>query len=140
MSIGTYASHEQVDTTSILDCFLIVFALSLQILGITVENMHILFLDIDVAEEIVPHEGVVALWMFFGQIDILVHIERDDILERHLASLIQLDQFSVHTQGRTPSRTAQLEGLLCRRFCFVDTLGHIICSPLRHLFVVGFNN
>jgi len=140
VTIGANATHEQVNTACLPDSFLIVLAFRLQILGITVEDMHILLFDIDVAEEVVPHEGVIAFWMIFGKVHILVHIERDHVPERHLASLVQGYQLSVHPKGRAPRRTSQLEGLLLRRISFVDSLGYIVCSPLRHLFVVGFNN
>lgn len=99
MSVRAYATHEQIDATSCDDGFLIVLALFLQILGIAVEDMDILSLDVDMAEEIGPHEGVVALRMILGEVDILVHIERDDILERHLTGFVQGNELSVHTQG-----------------------------------------
>ena len=70
MSIGTNTAHEEVNTTCILDSLLVILTLDLQILGVTIEDMDILFLNVDVAEEIVPHEGVVTLGMIFGEIDI----------------------------------------------------------------------
>ena len=97
MSIRTNATHEQVNTACILNSFLIVLALCLQILGIAIENMDIFFLNVDMAEEVVPHEAVVALGMILGEIHILVHVESNHVLERHLASLVQGDQLSVHT-------------------------------------------
>ena len=117
-----------------------IYALCLQVLSIAIEDMDILFLDVDVAEEVVPHEAMVALRMILGEVHILVHVERDDVLERQLASLVQGYQLSIHPQRRTSRWTAELKGLISRRLCFVDTLGYIVCSPLRHLFVVGFNN
>ena len=50
------------------------------------------------AEEVVPHEAMVALGMILGEVHILVHVERNDVLERHLTGLVQGDQLSVHAQ------------------------------------------
>ena len=130
MAIGTNAAHEEVDATCCLYGFLVVLALGLQVLGIAIEDMDILFLNVDVAEEIVPHEGVVTFGMIFGEVHVLVHIERDDALEGHLAGLVQGNQFTVHAEGGTACGAAEFEGLVCRRLGFVDTLGYIVCSPL----------
>lgn len=97
MSIGANTTHEQVNTACCLNSFLVVFTLSLQILGIAIENMDILFLNVDVTEEVVPHEAMLTLGMIFGKVHILVHVESNHVLERHLASLVQGDQLSVHT-------------------------------------------
>ena len=140
MAIGANATHKQVDTACGLYGLLVVLALFLQILGIAVEDMDILFLDVDVAEEVVPHEAMVALGMILGEVHILVHVEGNDVLERYLACLVQGDQLAVHAQGRTSCRATELKGLLCRWVCIVNTLGYIVCSPFRHPIVVGFNN
>ena len=99
MAIGANAAHEQVDTACCLYGLLVVLALCLQVLGIAVKDMDILFLNVDVAEEVVPHKAMVALGMIFGEVHILVHVERDDVLERYLASLVQGNQLAVHAQG-----------------------------------------
>ena len=130
MAIGANASHKEVYATCCLNGFLVVLALCFQILGIAIEDMDILFLNVDVAEEVVPHEGVVTLGMFLGEVYVLVHIERDDVLEGHLAGLVQGNQFTVHAERGTACGAAEFEGLVCRRLGFVDTLGYIVCSPL----------
>lgn len=140
MAVGANAAHEQVDTACCLNGFLVILALCLQILGIAIEDMDILFLDVDVTKEVVPHEAMIALGMFLGQVHILVHVERNHILERHLAGFVQGNQLAVHAQRGTAGWAAELKGLVSRRLCFVNTLGHIICSPFRHFLVVGFNN
>ena len=140
MAIRANASHKEVYAACCLYGFLVVLALGLQVLGIAIEDMDILFLNVDMAEEVVPHEGVVTLRMIFGEVHVLVHIERDDVLEGHFASLVQGNQFPVHAERGTACGAAEFEGLVCRRLGFVDTLGYIVCSPLRHPIVVGFNN
>ena len=91
MAVGANAAHEQVDTACCLNGFLVILALCLQILGIAIKDMDILFLDVDVAEEVVPHKRVVALGVFLGEVHILVHVERNDILELYLTSFVQSD-------------------------------------------------
>ena len=47
MTVRTYTTHEQVDASGSLDSLLILLTLLLQVRSVTVKNMHILFLDID---------------------------------------------------------------------------------------------
>ena len=140
MAIRSDAAHEQVDSACSSDGLLIILALSLQVFSITVQYMHILLLDVDMAEEVVPHKRVVALRMLLRQIDILVHIERNHILERNFASLVQVDEFSIQSQRRTSGGATQLEWLLRSRISSIDFGGHIICSPFRHTLVVRFDD
>ena len=91
MAVGTNAPHEEIDTACGLNGFLVVLTLSLQVLGVAVQNMNILFLNINVTKEVVLHKAMVALGVFLGEVHILVHIERDDVLERYLACLVQGD-------------------------------------------------
>ena len=98
MAVGANAAHEQVDTACCLYGFLIVLTLCFQIFGIAIEDMDVLFFDVDVAEEVVPHEAVVALGMILGEVHVLVHVERNDVLERYLAGLVQGNQLAVHAQ------------------------------------------
>ena len=54
--ILAYAADKEVDASSSLDTSLITSALSLQILGIAVEDVYILRLDVNMREEVVPHK------------------------------------------------------------------------------------
>ena len=98
VSIGAHATHEQIDAPSCLDASLIIGALLNQVGRVAIEDIDVLRLDINVGEEVVPHERVVTLGVFLRQVAILVHIEGDDILERDLAGLVHCDEFTVHTQ------------------------------------------
>lgn len=49
--------------------------------------MGVLGVDVDVGEEVGPHEGMVALWVVAGEADVLVHVEGDDVFERDLGVL-----------------------------------------------------
>ena len=85
MTVGSYSAHKQVDASGCRYQLLIVLALFLKILGIAVEDMDILGLDIYVGEEIVPHKGMVGLGMIYVEVDVFVHIECHYVLERNLA-------------------------------------------------------
>ena len=99
MTVGADAAHKEVDAACGHNGLLIILAFLLEVLGIAVEDVDVLFLDVDVAEEVVPHKRVVTLGMILGEVHILVHVERDDVLEGHLAGLVQGNQFPVHAQG-----------------------------------------
>ena len=140
VAVGADAAHEEVDAAGRGDGLFIVGALSFQVRGVAVQDMDVLFLDIDVAEEVVPHKGVVALRMLFRQVYVLIHVERNHVLEGNFSGLVQFNQFPVHSQRGASGRATQFERLFRRRVRFVDTLGHVVRSPFRHPFVVGFNN
>ena len=92
------------------------------------------------AEEVVPHEGVIALGVFLGEVDILVHVECHNVLERYLSLLVKLDESSVHAEGRTAGGAAEHERMFGCGIGGVDTGSHIICGPLRHVVVVFFDD
>ena len=99
VTIGANAAHEEVNAAGILDGLLVGSALGSQILGIAVQDVHVLLLDVNVREEVGPHEAMVALGVLFGQTYIFVHVKGDDILEADLTSLVELDEVLVQTQG-----------------------------------------
>ena len=49
--------------------------------SVTIQNIGILSLDIDVTEEVVPHKAIIAFRMLLWQTDILVHIKCHYVLE-----------------------------------------------------------
>ena len=59
VSVGTDTTHEKVDATCFLNHLLVVVALCDEVGSVTVEDVNILGFDVDVAEEVVPHEAVV---------------------------------------------------------------------------------
>ena len=138
VTVVTYATHKQVDTACCLDLSLVLSALTLQILSVTVQNVYILGVDVNVLEEVVPHKRVVALGVLLGQVAVLVHIERDHVLERNLTSLVHCDQLLVSTQGSTTGRKTQNEGL--GTLVCIDSLNNVICCPLSNFGSVVFDN
>ena len=89
-------------------------------------------------EEVVPHERVVALRMVFREVDILVHVERDDILERELALAAFLNEPLIQPEGRRACGTSQFERALGGGSSLDNTLCDIVCRPSRHLVIVRF--
>ena len=88
---GANPTKKEHDTSVVFDFLLIASALSYQILGIAVKNIHILFADINVREEILPHESMVTLRVILWNTHIFIHVESNYIAETNLALLIELD-------------------------------------------------
>ena len=56
MTVGADTTEEQIDTAVRLDLSLIACALSNEVLCVTVEDVNVFLLYVNVAEEIVSHE------------------------------------------------------------------------------------
>ena len=136
VTIGADTADEQVDAASLFDHGLILGALLVQVGGVTVQDVDVLLRTVNVVEEVTGHEGVVALGMRLGQTDILVHVEGDDVLERHLTGTVGLDEGIVHTYGRGTCGKAQNELVIGRRVELVDTLNDMIGCPLGQFLIV----
>ena len=95
MSVGSHSAHEEIDASSVPYGFLVVVAFLYKVVGIAVEDMHVLGFYVYMGEKVVPHEGVIGLWMVLVEIDILVHIERYDIGERQFSCFVLLYQLLI---------------------------------------------
>ena len=91
MSVGTNTTHKEVDTTIRFDLLFVTGTLSIQIGSITIQDIGILRIDINMVEEIIPHERIVAFGMFFRQADIFIHIKSNYIPEGNNSFLVQVD-------------------------------------------------
>ena len=140
MAVGANTSEEEVYAAVALDLLLIAAAFLGGILGIAVEDVDILAGNVYVAEEIRPHESIVALFVVAGNTAVFIHIERNNVLERNLTLLIQLDQIAVHAQRRTARRASENERMFGSRFRFIDARRHIIGRPGRYIGIIGFDN
>ena len=114
--------------------------LCLEILGVAVKDMYVLLRAVDVVEEVVSHERVVALGMLLRQADILVHVESENVLERHTSLLASLSQILIHADRRRACGQAEHKLVIGCGVETVDSLNYMLCSPLRELFVVLFND
>lgn len=78
------AGQEEVDAAARLDGVFVGDALGLEVGRVAVEDVHVGGVDVDVGEEVLPHEGVVRLGMVARDAHVLVHVEGDDIFKRNL--------------------------------------------------------
>ena len=140
MSVGADTADEQVDAACLLDHLLVVRALGDEVLGVAVEDVDVLLGDVNVVEEVGGHEAMIALGMAFGQGDVLVHVERQHVLEGHASGLVGFDEGTVHTDGAAARGQAQHERLLGRRCGSVDLVDNILSCPLGHLIIVRFDD
>ena len=96
MTVGANTAHKEVDAAVLLDFSFEAGTLGLEVGSVAVEDIHVLDRDVDVAEEIVPHKAVIALGVVDREAHILVHVESNDIAERHFTFLIKLYQTAIH--------------------------------------------
>ena len=59
--------------------------------------------NINVLEQVLVHEAVIALGVFHREIHVLIHIEGDDILKGDASLLVRIHQSLVHTNRRGSS-------------------------------------
>ena len=78
------AGEEEVDAASGFDGVLVADAFGLEVRGVTVEDVDVGRVDVDVGEEVLPHEGVVGLGVVTRNADVFIHVEGDDVFERDL--------------------------------------------------------
>lgn len=62
-----------------------------------------------------------------GQSDVFVHVEGDDVLEGKLASLVELDEVSVDTNGGRTGGKSENEGLGGSGSELLDALLDVLC-------------
>ena len=140
MPIRADASEEKVYTSCLLDRSFVGSTFGFEVWSITVEDVDVLPLDVDMIEEVLPHEGMVALGVIFGDADILVHVERDDMLEGHTPGLIGCHQSSIHAHRRRTRRQTEDERLLSSRLGRLDLADDVVRCPLRDTRVVGLDD
>lgn len=78
------AGKEEINAADGLNGVFVSDALGLEVGGIAVQDVNIGRVDIDVREEVLPHEGVVGFGVVAGNPHVLVHVEGDDMLKGNL--------------------------------------------------------
>lgn len=74
------AAEEQVDAAGRLDLLLVLHALGLEVRRVAVQDVHVVRPDVDVREEVLPHERVVAFRVVPRDADVLILWETGDVL------------------------------------------------------------
>lgn len=75
MSVWSNATQEELDASSSLNLFLECNALLLQIRRIAIQYVDVHWIDIDMAEEVLVHEGVIGFWMISWNTNVFVLYE-----------------------------------------------------------------
>lgn len=153
MAVLANASKEKVNAAYSLDGVLIGDALGLEVGRIAIEDVHVGWVDVDVREEVLPHERVVRLRVVAGDADVLIHVESDDIFKgdlikqgrlsvccdferkskgqkekkTYLASLVLLDKHLVNTQRTGASGQTQDEGVVSGWVESLDAVDDVVC-------------
>ena len=140
VAVGADTAEEEVDATALADHVFVVCAFGCEILGVTVEDVDVLLRAVDVVEEVVGHERVVALGMVFGQTHVFVHVEGHHVLEAHTTGLVRLHNGAIHAEGAGAGGKTQHERFFCRGIGGVNLVDNVVGCPLRQLFVVGFDD
>ena len=55
-------------------------------------------------EQMLVHEAVITFRVVFREIDVLIHVEGDDILERDTSGLVSVDELLINTNRGRSSR------------------------------------
>jgi len=105
--VGSDASEEELDASGLLYLFFVLLAFGLQIGRIAVEDVDVAWIHIDVGEEMLVHEAVIAFRVVPRDANIFVHIESDHIAKRYLTSFVALHKMLVNQDWAAPSRQAQ---------------------------------
>ena len=140
VSVGTDTTDKQVDTAGLNNHLFIMCTLCCQILGIAVEDVDVLFWNVNVVEEVGGHEAMIALGMALGQVHVLVHIKRQHVLEAHTTGFVGSGEGFIHTDGTTTGGQAEYERLLSCRLGSVDLVNYIVGGPLGHPIIIRFND
>ena len=74
------------------------------IADVTVQHVDILGLDVHVIEEIIVHEGVIAFRVLTRKTNVLIHVERDNVLKAHFPGLVHRNERLISRNGGRSGR------------------------------------
>ena len=134
VAVRADAQHLQVNSACLLDALLVPAAVLLNVIRHAVRHVHPTGIDVDVLEQILPHEVVVALIVFRRQTHVLVQVERGDLGEIQTLFLVHPDQLFV--QAQRGAARGQTEHTV--RFP-ANQRRHDLRSLFAHLIVVVFD-
>ena len=76
VAVGTDSPKEQVDTTDSFDLFLVGATLCFQIRSVAIQDVDVGGVDVDMGEEMLVHEAVIAFWMLTREAHVFVLRDR----------------------------------------------------------------
>ncbi len=133
MTVVANAAHEQVNFTQRANFLFVLTTFCVNIGGITIQQVDIFRLNINVIEEIAIHEAVIALRMLLWQANIFIHIERHHVFKTDLARFVHINQVFVRFQWRTAGWQTQDKRFIRRRIKRIDTINNMSGGPFSHL-------
>ena len=99
--------------------------------------MRVVKVDVDVIEEVLTHEVVIALRMFFIKSDVFVHIKGNDVFKGKFAGLIQFYQLAIGAERRGTGWQPQDERAFGCRTKTVDFVSDVVGCPNGAFVIVG---
>ena len=120
--------------------FLILSTLGVEVGRIAVKDVDVLLGAVNMVEEVLGHEGVVAFRVFLRKVHIFVHVERQDVLETYAAFLAGFDEALVHSDRRRPGGQTQYEGLFFSGLGGVNLVYDVVGCPFGQLLVSRLND
>lgn len=109
-------------------------AFSIDIRRITIQQVNISRLNINVIKEITVHEAMVAFRMIFWQANVLIHVESDNMFETYLARFMHLNQCFIGSKRCATGWQAEHKRTIGSRFKRIDTVYNMAGSPFTDLF------
>jgi hypothetical protein len=107
VAVAADAENLEVDAAGVLDPLLVLPAMDLEIERPAIGHVGAFGVDIDVVEQVLLHEGPVALRMSGAQADVFVQIEGRYLREVEPFFLVQPDQLAVGAQRAAACRQPQ---------------------------------
>ena len=111
------AENLEVDAAGALDRHLVALRRlgDLRARDVAGRDVHVLGLDVDVREQILPHEAMVGVDAVLRHRVVLVEIERHDVGEAQSLLAVHPNQLAVHADRRRARREAEHRALARRR-------------------------
>lgn len=126
-------SDKQLDAPRGSDLLFKGVTLSLQVSCIPIQNVGVFWADVNVLEEVVPHEGMVTLRVVSRKAHVLIHVESLHIFEGQVSILTVLNELLVATNWGAPSRKSQGEVLVWPWVELDDAVPDVLGCPLAGL-------
>src|SRR5688572_23144009 len=140
MSIVTNAKQLQIDSSCVLDHFLVLPAMFFDIFFFysAIRNMGILRVNINMIEKIHPHKAVITLQRVIAYRVVFIKIKSDHIFKAELFFFVHSYQFGVYGfRSRTGGKTQY--NLLFFLLLFTDKISDLFGNCYRTGFKIWIN-
>src|SRR4030095_8952097 len=129
------AEDLEIDASDAADRLFVVATKCGDILRLAVGDVNTIARDVDVVEQVLPHESVIALWMIWTETDVLVEVERGHTGKIEAFLAMHAREFAIHRERRAACCQAEhAVGLLA------DEIGDDVRSDETGGFRCGLND